>query len=312
MRIGRFHLATALVTMIAAGCLLWINMRTVFGMGEVPSAIHALYNETTTINVDHEPLEAAVDACVGRFPYTRIVYAEGEILVTCSLKNIKRSDALTAVTSKCGLAWGTFADALFVGKATDINKFRSMLENVNDAMLRKRLMRRVTFCSPDGFPPGEASTYLSSISGIRIVSQLPEGQLDLRFSINFQEMELKNALRWLALNYDADVVEKDGTIAFVPKHAIAPVVNLNQAPRESDWTTPTIYRKGWPFAYLENEELYFEDASLTPLRPKALALDILINGLLLIAITVACELLVRSSHSARKLRDHAPATPPSA
>src|SRR5207248_1413633 len=117
--------------------------------------------------------------------------------------------------------------------------------------MRQDLTRKVTFCALEGFGADTAVEFLGSLSRIKIVSRLPEEQGRQRFSFRYDEMPLKDALRWLAVNYNADLVTEDERIAFVPRRANLTAEELDRSSSASDWVTPRICRKGWPFACYE-------------------------------------------------------------
>jgi hypothetical protein len=284
----RFHLLTAVVTMVIASILLWLNTRTVSDFAEVPVGVHALFHGTISVNADHKDAQNVFRLCLGKFPYEVFIDADDLAPLTLKLMNVKPSAALDEAAKTAGLQWTLVGEGIYIAKPADVAWVRGMtaLDSVTDPVMRRALARKMTFCSPGELAPIDAVEYLSNMGHLTVVSRIPDAVQ--RFGFDFRDMALKNSLRMLAVCYNADLIVENGTIVFVPRHANVTGVAVNKLPQESDWYLPRICRNGWPFAFREYEEYLDQDVTVSR---KPLILDILVNCALLLITVIAIEYL---------------------
>jgi hypothetical protein len=288
----RFHLLTAVVMMVAAGGLMWANSHMSCEMTELPPKIHAFYHGKISIKVDHEPAENVFwEYLAQRSSCGFMIDAQADAPVTLSLNNVSPAEALNAVTRQSGLAWTAFAESLYVSTPAKVTDARAMtaLDEVTDPGVREALKKRVSFCSPDGLNATDAADFLSSISRLKISSRLTNEQGFQRFPFDFREMKLKNVLKWLAINYSADLAIEDNTVAFIPRCATKPL----SKPVTIDQPVAQICRQGWPFTFFERVDSDWEDDRAANLNRNSFAWNVVFACVMVLIAGAGIEFVLR-------------------
>ncbi len=106
-------------------------------------------------------------------------------------------------------------------------------------------------------------------------------------------MRLKTALKRLAVIFNAHIVVKDGTIAFVSRQTQDNATTSQRQPVESDWVTRRTFRRGWPLTYYESVEWDWEIINQGKIGTGAVIVNIMLNGVAVLIFALCFELVLR-------------------
>lgn len=132
------------------------------------------------------------------------------------------SRVLRDIARQTGLCCGVSHEALYIGprdRLAEIDRLTPLDCSHNESM-RRALAKTVGFCWPDAQPLVDMAGFVAAICELRIVCPFGEDLMVGRdTTVLIEDMQCRNALRWLAVLSGTDLRVKDDTITFVPRKA---------------------------------------------------------------------------------------------
>lgn len=141
--------------------------------------------------------------------------------ITLKVENVEACRVLDAVVKDSGLEWAAFAEAIYVAtpKQIQLAKGITALDSIEKDDVRKKLARQVCVCHPGGDKVHHGLVaLLGQLGNLKVRTRLPESKdKGARFTYMDHRIQLKNALRWIAVNWGMDLKVEDEVIVFVPR-----------------------------------------------------------------------------------------------